>query len=68
VNYLLVIRIEVHEDEKQRRGVGVLGAGFDARPNDCGKVDEILRTWAQSDNRQLVPYLTKNFELGGRVL
>jgi len=68
VNYLLVIRIEVHEDGKQSRGVGVLGAGFDTRPNDGGKVDEILRTWAQSDNRQLVPYLTKNFELGGRVL
>ena len=67
VNYLRVFRIEVR-DGNSCRGVGVLGAGFSTRPDDGGKVDEILRTWAQSDNRQLVPYLTKNFELGGRVL
>jgi hypothetical protein len=67
VNYLRVIRIEVTEGNT-RRGVGVLGAGFPMRPDDCGKVDEILKAWAQSDRRELVPYLMKNFELGGRVL
>lgn len=67
VNYLRVFRIEVAEGNACR-GVGVLGVGFSTKPDNCGKVDEILRTWAQSDKRELVPYLTKNFELGGRVL
>ena len=67
VNYLRVFRIEVR-DGNTCWGVGVLGAGFSTRPDDGGKVDEILRAWAQSGNRPLVPYLTKHFELGGRVL
>jgi hypothetical protein len=67
VNYLRVFRIEVR-DGNTCRGVGVLGAGFSTRPDDGGKVDEILRAWAQTDKRQLVPYLRENFELGGRVL
>jgi hypothetical protein len=68
VNYLRVIRIEVSDENQQRLGVGVLGAGFSAKPDDLDKVDDILRSWAQSDKHDLVPYLTKNFELGGRVL
>jgi len=68
VNYLRVLRIEVPDDGNQRRGVGVLGVGFSQKPADLAKIDDILRTWAQSDNRNLVPYLKKNFDLGGRVL
>jgi hypothetical protein len=68
VNYLRVIRIEVREDGQPRRGVGVLGAGFRQKPDDLAKIDDILRTWAQSDSRELVPYLTKSFALGGRLL
>jgi hypothetical protein len=68
VNYLRVIRIQVKEENTPCRGVGVLGAGFSTKPADLGKVDEILRTWAQSEDRELVPYLMKNFELGGRAL
>jgi len=68
VNYLRVIRIEVSDENKQRLGVGVLGAGFSGKPDDLDKVDHLLRSWAQTDEHELVPYLTKNFELGGRVL
>jgi hypothetical protein len=68
VNYLRVIRIEVTGENKHRRGVGVLGVGFSTKPEDLSKVDDVLRMWAQSDRRELVPYLVKNFELGGRVL
>jgi hypothetical protein len=68
VNYLLVIRIEVQENEKQRRGVGVLGAGFKTEPADPANVRGILRSWAQSEKHALVPYLRRNFELGGPVL
>ncbi len=68
VNYLRVIRIEVTGENKERLGVGVLGVGFSTKPDDLGKLDAILRSWAQSDQKDLVPYLTRNFELGGRVL
>ena len=68
VNYLRIMRIEVHQDGKQPRGVGVLGAGFEARPDDCGKVDEILRRWAQSDKSEFVDYLEEHFQLGGPIL
>lgn len=68
VNYLRVVRIEVADENKHRRGVGVLGVGFSTKPDDLGRVDDLLKTWAQSDKRGLVPYLVKNFELGGRIL
>ncbi len=68
VNYLRVIRIEVTDENKHRRGVGVLGVGFSTKPEDLSKVDDILRRWAHTDNRELVPYLVRNFELGGRPL
>ena len=66
VNYLRVIPIVVREADRRRR-VGVLGAGFSKKPDDLDYVDEALRRWAQSEDRELVPYLQKNFELGGRV-
>ena len=68
VNYLRIFRIEVADENKRRRGVGVLGVGFSTKPEQLDRVDEVLRIWAQSDRRELVPYLVRNFELGGRVL
>jgi hypothetical protein len=56
----------VREADRRRR-VGVLGVGFSKKPDDLEDVDEALRRWAQSEDRELVPYLKKNFELGGRV-
>ncbi len=68
VNYLLVIRIEAGENGKRRRGVGVLGVGFDKKPDNVTTIEEILKKWAQSNSGGLVHYLTDHFELGGRVL
>jgi len=68
VNYLLVVRIEVGEDGKPPRGVGVLGAGFEKRPDNFTTIEEILKKWAQTNSGGLVKYLTEHFELGGRVL
>jgi hypothetical protein len=68
VNYLQVIRIEVADDNNHRLGVGVLGVGFSTKPEDPSKVDAILRKWAHTDNRELVPYLVRNFALGGLPL
>jgi hypothetical protein len=68
VNYLVVIRIEVDEKGKRRRGVGVLGAGFGKEPDNRDKIKALLRSWGQSEKHALVPYLKRNFELGGPVL
>jgi hypothetical protein len=67
VNYLRVMPIVVSEHGR-RRCVGVLGAGFSQRPDNMDEVDEALRAWAQSEERDLVPYLKKTFQLGGRFL